>query len=243
MPWLVEETGRLFGPESIDVKKIPQEALSAISKFVVSNVPSLLAGVGDLIYRFFMIFITMFFLFCDGPKILDMLRASNPLPEAYEAEFLRNFEDVSHATFFGAILGAIMQGAVAALLYWILGIDSPLFWGAVVSFVSLVPILGSILIWLPMPTYLHLSGHTTKAIILLILGGLLLALIENVVKPLIIGGRSDMHPLLIFFAVLGGLQVFGFLGILLGPLAVTIFLTFLSFFRHQFHQSQAISQG
>lgn len=243
VPWLVEEAARLFGPEAIDVKKILQEALSAISKFVVSNVPSLLAGVGNLIYRFFMIFITMFFLFCDGSKILQLLRESNPLPAAYESEFIRNFEDVSYATFFGAILGAIMQGTVAALLYWLLGIDSPLFWGAVISFVSLIPILGPLLIWLPMPTYLYLSGHTTKAIILLVLGGLSLTLIENVVKPLIIGGRSDMHPLLIFFAVLGGLQVFGFLGILLGPLVVTIFLTFLGFFRHQFQQTQAISQG
>jgi len=243
VPWLVEEAGRLFGPEAIDVQKILQDTVRATSKFVVSNVPSLLAGVGDLIYKFFMIFITMFFLFCDGSKILQLLRDSNPLPTAYETEFIRNFEDVSYATFFGAILGAVMQGTVAALLYWILGIDSPLFWGAVVSFVSLIPILGSLLVWLPMPAYLYLSGHTTKAVILFILGGLALMLIENVVKPLIIGGRSDLHPLLIFFAVLGGLQVFGFLGIILGPLVVTTFMTFLGFFKHQFQQPQAASQG
>ena len=239
VPWLVEEAGRLFGPDAMNVQKILQQALSGVSKFVVSNVPSLLAGVGDLIYRFFMIFITMFFLFCDGSKILQLLRDSNPLPAAYESEFIRNFENVSYATFYGTILGAIMQGTAAAMLYWILGIDSPLFWGAAVSFVSLVPILGSLLIWLPMPTYLYFSGHSTKAVILLILGGICLTLIENVVKPLIIGGRSDMHPLLIFFSVLGGLQVFGFLGILLGPLFVTIFLTFLGFFRHQFEPTVA----
>ncbi len=239
MPWVLEEASRLFGPEALDIKKVLQEALSAASKFVVANMPSMLAGVGTLIYKFFMIFITMFFMFSDGPKVLQVLRASNPLPAAYESEFIRNFEDVSYATFYGSILTAIMQGIVAGLLYWALGIASPLFWATTVSFISLIPVLGTLMIWLPMPTYLYLTGHNTKALILLVVGGLALTLIENVVKPLIIGGRSDMHPLLIFFAVLGGMQVFGILGILLGPLVVTVFLTFLSFFRHQFQQAQA----
>lgn len=99
---------------------------------------------------------------------------------------------------------------------------------------SLVPIVGSALVWIPWAAYLMLAGQTTRGIVLLAVGGLVVSSIDNVLKPMIIQGRTDMHPLLVFFSVLGGLQAFGFLGILLGPLLVALFISFLNFYRVEF---------
>jgi predicted PurR-regulated permease PerM len=234
-----EQLGRLFGPKATDLEQLIRGSLERISALTVAYAPSLIVGVGDLIYKFFMIFITMFFLFVDGPKALQLIRESNPLPTEYQAEFMQIFENVSSATFFGSILGAILNGVISALLFWAFGIQSPLFWGALASFVSLIPVVGSLLIIVPFPAYLILCGYTGKGIFLLVLTGISVFGIENVLKPMIMSGRSHMHPLLIFFSVLGGLKVFGFLGILLGPLLVTVFLTFLDFYREQFQANRA----
>jgi len=179
----------------------------------------------------------MFFLLRDGPLLMHVVRASSPLPEAYLAEIMKKFQDVSYAAFFCSLLTAAVQGAAAFLLFLALGLPAPLFWGAIVSLVSLVPIVGGFLVWLPWSTYLLLAGQTGRGLLLLALGGLVVSSIDNVLKPVIIRGRTDMHPLLVFLSVLGGLQAFGFLGILMGPLVVALFISFLNFYRIEYHDT------
>ncbi len=232
--WVREKAGRWFGVTDADLENYARQIFSAVSKWIVTQGPSLLKGAGGMLFGFLLMFITMFFLFRDGPALVDLVSASNPLPEAYESEIIQKFRDVSYATFFGSILTAIVQGFAGALLFWSLGVPSSLFWGAVVALVSLVPVVGAFLVWVPMSTYYYLVGQTTRGIVLLAVGGIVVSSIDNVLKPLIIRGRTNMHPLLVFFGVLGGLQVFGFLGILLGPLTITIFLSFLNFYRLEF---------
>jgi len=232
--WLSAQARKWLGTDSVDLQAYLREALSSISRFLVDYGPSVLKGVGGLLMNFFLIFLAMFFLMRDGPALMEVIRSSSPLPEAYEQEIYRKFEDVSYATFYGSLLTAIAQGGVAFLLFLLLGLPAPLFWGAMVSLVSLVPIVGAFLIWLPWATYLLLAGQTVRGIVLLAVGGLVVSSIDNVLKPLIIKGRTDMHPLLVFLSVLGGLQVFGFLGILLGPLLVALFVSFLNFYREEF---------
>jgi predicted PurR-regulated permease PerM len=235
--WVLSQTSRLLGTEKVDLGDAVRQVLGAISRWIVARGPSVLRGVGELLFSFFLIFITMFFLFRDGPALVANVKASNPLPAAYESEIIQKFQDVSYATFYGSLLTAIVQGCAAALLFWILGIASPLFWGAVVAFMSLVPIVGAFLVWFPMSAYLFFSDQATQAILLLALGGLVVSSIDNVMKPMIIQGRTNMHPLLVFLSVLGGMNVFGFLGILLGPLLGAIFLSFLNFYRLEYGEA------
>jgi predicted PurR-regulated permease PerM len=234
--WVLKQSSRLLGTERVDIEETGRQVLGAVSRWIVARSPSVLRGVGELLFSFFLIFITMFFLFRDGPALVQNVKASNPLPAAYETEIIQKFQDVSYATFYGSLLTALVQGCAATLLFWTLGIVSPVFWGAVVAFMSLVPIVGAFLVWLPMSAYLFFSGHATQAILLLAIGGLVVSSIDNVLKPMIIQGRTNMHPLLVFLSVLGGMQVFGFLGILLGPLLVAIFLSFLNFYRLEYSE-------
>lgn len=235
--WLAAQAQKWFGADRFDLDQYMREAAGVVSRFLVDKGPSLLKNVGGMIFSFFMIFISMFFLFRDGPLLMNVVSASSPLPEAYEKEIIRKFQDVSHAIFFGSLLTAVVQGFAACLLFLVLGLPAPLFWGAVVALVSLVPIVGALLVWLPWTLYLVLAGQTARGIVLLAVGALVVSSIDNVLKPLIIRGRTDMHPLLVFLSVLGGLQAFGFLGILLGPLAVALFVSFLNFYRLEFQDA------
>ena len=235
--WILNQAQAWFGAKTGDIPSYVKQLVTALSRFVVTKSPSLLAGFGGLVVSFFLVFITMYFLFRDGPTLLEIIRASNPLPPDFESEIIQKFKDVSFATFVGSILTAVVQGIAAAVLFWMLGISSFLFWGAVVSFVALIPILGAFIVWIPMSAYLYLSGQTTRAIVLLAVGGLVVSSIDNILKPILIQGRTKMHPLLVFLSVLGGMQVFGFLGILLGPLTVAISLSFLNLYRLEFRDS------
>lgn len=235
--WLMLQAQKWLNAKELDLQQYLREAASVVSRFLVDKGPSLLKNVGSMIFSFFLIFIMMFFLLRDGPLLMRVVRDSSPLPEAYELELIKKFQDVSYAAVFGSLLTAMVQGAAACVLFFALGLPAPLFWGAIVSFASLVPIVGAFLVWLPWSAYLLLAGHTTRGILLLALGGLVVSSIDNVLKPMIIRGRTDMHPLLVFLSVLGGLQAFGFLGILLGPLVVALFISFLNFYRLEFHES------
>lgn len=235
--WLLGQAGRWLGVEIPRVRDAAEASLKTVSRFLVARSPSLLKGAGEFVFSFLLMFISMFFFFRDGPEILRLARESNPLPHAYELEILKKFQDVSYAAFFGSLLTALVQGFAGALLFWALGIPSPLFWGAVVAFVSLIPIVGAFLVWLPWSSYLLLSGQTAHGIAMLAVGGVVVSSIDNVVKPMIIRGRTDMHPLLVFLCVLGGMQAFGFIGILVGPLIVALFLSFLEFYRIEYRDT------
>jgi len=203
----------------------------------MGQTPSLLKGLGQLLFGFLLMFIAMFFLFRDGPLLRKLVEESNPLPTAYESEIIKKFQDVSYAIFVGSILTAIVQGLLGAFLFWALGIRAPLFWGAIIAFVSLVPIVGAFIVWVPWTAFLLLVGQTVKGIVLLAIGGLVVSSIDNFLKPIIIQGRTDMHPMLVFLSVLGGMQAFGFQGIVLGPLIVVLFVSFLSFYQIEFRES------
>ncbi|MBP1594674.1 MAG: hypothetical protein H6Q05_51 [Acidobacteria bacterium] len=245
--YLAAQAQKWLGAGELNIEKYLQDAASNVSRFLVGRGPSFLRGVGEMIFHFFLMFISMFFLLRDGPQLLETIRSSNPLPAVYEAEIIKRFEDVTYATFFGSLLTAVVQGIAACLLFLSLGLPAPLFWGAVVSLMSLVPIVGALIVWLPWTAYLILAGHTTRGIVLLAVGTLVVGSIDNVLKPMIIQGRTDMHPLLVFFSVLGGLKAFGFLGVLLGPLIVALFVSFLNFYRFEFreilHTKRPVTSG
>ena len=235
--WALAQSSKRLGARGLDLRQAVEQSLTVVSRFLVGQTPSFLKGVGQLLFGFLLVFIAMFFLFRDGPALLKIIEASNPLPTAYESEIIKIFQDVSFAIFFGSILTAIVQGLAGATLFWALGIGSPLFWGAIIAFVSLIPIVGAFLVWLPWSAYLLLMGQTGRGIVLLLVGGLVVSSIDNIIKPYLIQGRTDMHPLLVFLSVLGGMQAFGFQGIIIGPLTVALFVTFLTFYQIEFRET------
>jgi predicted PurR-regulated permease PerM len=135
------------------------------------------------------------------------------------------------ASVHGVLVIAVIQGSLAGLAFWVLGIPSPLLWTLVMIILSTIPIAGSFLVWIPAAIYLLATGHWVKALLLAAWCGGVVGSVDNFLRPKLVGGRAGLHELFIFFAVLGGLQVFGILGIILGPLTLAVTLALFEAFR------------
>ncbi|MFQ5663096.1 MAG: AI-2E family transporter, partial [Terriglobia bacterium] len=163
-----------------------------------------------------------FYLFRDGPALLARLRDALPLEPQQRDHLLRTAQDVLYATVYSSFVVAVMQGVLGGMTFWLLGIKAALFWGVVMGFLALLPALGPWLIWLPAALFFLLGGKLGHALVLLVVGVAVISLADNFLRPMLISGRTRLNGLLVFISVLGGLAVFGLLGIVLGPIVVAV---------------------
>ncbi len=205
--------------------------LEGMGGAIASRTLSVVGGaVGAVIKVFFIIF-TMYYLFRDGDRIVQALPDVIPLEKAQSEAILERTRSVIGASLYGVLVIAVIQGALGGLAFWALGLPSAIVWAVVMAFLSMIPMAGSFIVWVPAAIYLGLTGHWTKAIMLTVWGGLVIGTVDNFLRPKLVGERVKLHELLIFFSVLGGLQVFGVLGIVLGPVVLAVTLALLDIFR------------
>ena len=186
--------------------------------------------VGAIVQTFFVIF-TMFYFFRDGDNISRTVRDSLPLDREQADSIMIRTREVIDASVYGVITIAIIQGTLGGLAFWALGLRSAIIWGVVMTFLSMIPMLGAFLVWVPAAIYLALTGHYVKAILLAAWGTLVIGMIDNFLRPKLVGSRTRLHELLIFFSVLGGLNVFGVIGVVLGPVVLAITLSLIEVYR------------
>lgn len=185
-------------------------------------------GVGvDFVFMAF----TIFFLLKDGPGFLRKIRGYLPFSEQQKDRLASQINDMIVSTIYGGVIVAIVQGVLGGFAFAILGIGSPIFWGSVMSLMSFVPMFGTGIVWVPASLLLIFQGAYMKGLALVLIGVLVISMIDNVLKPLIIGGRTKMPTVIIFFTVLGGIKLFGLLGLVIGPLVFALFLSVFEIFR------------
>ena len=207
------------------------ERLRGLSGVIAGRTLGFLGGfVGVIVQTFFVIF-TMYYLFRDGERLRSALRNSLPLASAKSNEIFRRTNEVIGASVYGVLVIASIQGTIGGIAFWLLGLPSPLLWGVVMIFLSMIPMLGAFIVWVPAAIFLAVTGHWAKALILSIVGALVIGSIDNFLRPKLVGEKTRLHELLIFFSVLGGLNVFGVLGLVLGPVIVAIALALIDVFR------------
>jgi predicted PurR-regulated permease PerM len=173
----------------------------------------------------------MYYLFRDGERLRVAAYDFVPLSDDKAREIFDRTGEVISASVYGVLVIAVIQGVLGGLAFWVLGLPSPLLWGVVMIFLSMIPMLGAFIVWVPAAIYLALTGHWVYAIILTVWGALVIGSIDNFLRPKLVGERTRLHELLVFFSVLGGLQVFGVLGIVLGPVIVAITIALLDVLR------------
>ena len=176
------------------------------------------AGVVSFLMDYFMMTVVLFFLLRDSAYFAESIRAVSPLSQEDETMFVDRFRIVTRATVVGNLLTALTQGAVSGLIFLFLGLPNPLLWGALTALLSLVPLIGTALVWVPWTIYLFAMGFPTKAVIFLIIQIVVVGGIDNILRPLFMGSGVKMHTLFIFFSILGGIAYFGILGMFIGPL-------------------------
>ncbi len=233
--WIFSRAHDLGLPEP-DLGAAGMRALRAVSEFLVSHSASVLSGFTRFVVSFFIMLFSLYYLFLHGRKILSELRGLIPLRPEHQEIIAEKFRAIARATFGGTLATALIQGTAGGLVFLIFGLPSPLLWGAVMSFLSLVPLVGTALVWGPVVIYCLLTGAIGKGILLLAIFGGVVGSVDNVVKPLIIRRGVEINTLLIFLSVLGGVALFGFLGFVLGPFFVTVFLLLIDIYKEEFRE-------
>lgn len=226
LKWL----GKYVNVDQLRSQQYVVERLKGLSGQIAGQTLGVVGGlVGAVVEIFFVIF-TMYYLFRDGEWITDWLRDVLPLEKAQSHEIFKRMRDVISASVYGVVVIATVQGALGGLMFWILGLPSALVWGVVMIFMSMIPVLGSFVVWVPAAIFLAATGYWGKAAILTAWGALVIGSIDNILRPKLVGGKTKLHELLIFFSVLGGLQVFGVLGLVVGPVIVAVTLALMDVF-------------
>ncbi len=243
-PWVQSMTRHLQGLadlSKLDLNKAALDALGKVSSFVVSHTTSLLANIGRTILQFLLVLLTMYYLFKDGGALTEVLSDSIPLPRARSGKILEHITDVVRATIYGGLAVSALQGLLGGIMFGIMGIPSPVFWGVVMMVLTLVPLLGAFLVYLPAGAILILQGSIIKGIILAAWGLGVVSQIDNVLKPMLLSGHTRLHPILLFFSIMGGLQVFGFLGMVLGPVVASVFVAVFDLYRDAIRQPEEVT--
>jgi len=185
---------------------------------------------GGIVKAFFIVF-TMYYLFRDGDQIVRSLPRALPLTTQQSEAIINRTTEVVSASVYGVVTIAMLQGMLGGIAFWLLGVPSPILWAVVLAFICMIPIAGSFFVWLPASIYLMLAGHWTKAILLIAWGVLVISTIDNFLRPRLIKNQTKLHELFVFFSVLGGISLFGLVGIVMGPVVLAITLGLLSTFK------------
>jgi predicted PurR-regulated permease PerM len=214
--------GFVPGATTVDLGTLIHEAISRAGGFVASRIGGLLADLVVLLFQLFVTLFALFFFLRDADTIMREMRRTMPFEDLRRERMIRQTRELVNASIGAGLLIAFMQGLAGGVLFAILGFGAPVFWGVVMGFFALLPFVGTWIVWLPAAIWLLVTGHVAKGLTLLILGGGVVASIDNVVRPAILSGRTQMNGLLMFISLLGGVSVFGLLGLVLGPLVTAI---------------------
>lgn len=207
------------------------ERLKNLSGAIAGRTIGFVGGAVGVVVEVFFVIFTMYYLFRDGGRLSRGLREALPLEASQAQEILERTRDVISASVYGVLVIAFIQGTLGGLAFWALGLPSPLLWGVVMLLLSMIPMAGSFIVWVPAAIFLAATGQWGKAIALTVWGALVIGSIDNFLRPKLVGDKTKLHELIIFFSVIGGLQVFGVIGLVLGPVIVAITLALLDVFR------------
>jgi len=224
-----EKLSNYFNQE-IEIDEYARDLLNKFALSTAKTTSDFIVSLPKKILEFFVMLFTMFYIFKDGKEFFIRIREHIPLKEAHRKNIARKFSNVIYACLYGIVVTAFIQGALGAVGLWIFGVSNPILWGMVMVILSMLPFIGAWLIWLPASLYKIFSGDLFNGFGLLVYGLLIVSTLDNIIRPKIIGTKGKVHPVLVLIGVLGGLEIFGLLGILIGPLILSILEVFLEIY-------------
>ena len=198
------------------VREGAQRVLSFLAPRAGAVVADLFATLGSL----FVMLFAMFFLVRDGHTLARQVRDLLPIPEAARDRLMTDTRDLIIASVGAGLVVAAVQGTIGGITFWLLGIKAAVIWGVVMAFCSLIPLVGAALVWVPTALWLLLSGDVMRGIILILIGTFGIGLADNVLRPLLLAGRTSASGLVVLLGLLGGAAAFGFIGLVLGPIVL-----------------------
>lgn len=207
------------------------EAVTSVSKAVLARTSGVIGGVVGFIIQLFFVLFAMFYFLRDSASVVPAIRELLPLSESDTDAIFRRTTDVIYASLVGVVVIAAVQGFLGGVAFAVLGIPSAIVWGMLMFLLSMIPVAGAGLVWVPAAIFLAIQGEWWKAIALVLFGTLVIGMIDNFLRPIVVGKRAKLSELVIFFSVLGGLAVYGILGLVVGPVIVAVTLTLIDLLR------------
>ena len=188
--------------------------------YLGSRLGAVLRNTAVFLFHLAVMILAMFYLFRDGDSIVARLREVLPFEKSHRDKMIDETRELIFASVTSSLVAAVAHGILGGLAFGLTGIRAPIFWGVMMGFFSLIPLVGSALIWVPAAISLMVDGHIGMGIALMIFCSVIVGLVDNIIRPWMISGRAEMGGLVVFISVLGGISVFGMLGVVLGPIVV-----------------------
>lgn len=218
----------------IDFFGLINEFFKKVAYYLSDFSPQVLLRTAGFIFDFFIMIVTTYFLYLEGPRLFKILLDLSPLRRTHELRLSKQFTTIVSASVLGYLVTSLIQGVLAALAFAVTGINASVVLGTLVFFMAMVPVIGAAGVWIPVCVWLFLQGETGWGIFNLLYGTLIISGIDNILKPIIIQGRTQIHPLLIFFSLFGGIAFFGPLGILFGPVITGSLIATIKIYREEY---------
>jgi predicted PurR-regulated permease PerM len=227
---ILEKINHYFSPLHIhitgeELNKGISELGKIVGLFLYQQASSIASNVLNFFFYFFFMLLIIYYLLMDGQKLISFIVDLSPLPNEQDEKLIQKFKDMAGAILIGNGVGGLIQGIAGGIVFSLFGIKSPFLWGVIMGLLAFVPIIGIGVVFIPAALYLMFSGSMASAIFFIVFYLVLSVSVDNLIKPKLVGQRVKMHTLLVFFSIIGGLKLFGILGIIYGPLVTTAFLT------------------
>ena len=213
---------------------VSQGAQTAAS-YVLGGAGSIVANVLSTLGSLFVMLFALFFLLRDGRNFAVLIRGLLPFSEAESDRLITETTELVVASVGAGLTVAFVQGVVGGLAFWVLGLPAPAVWGAAIAICSLIPVVGATIVWVPVAAWLFFSGDVGRALLMTGLCGVVLGSVDNVLRPVLLAGRTSASGLIVFIGLLGGASAFGFVGIVLGPIVLVITGTLIDAMTRRVH--------
>lgn len=234
---VLEELQSKLQIEEINVHQMAVKGLGSASTYVINEVQNAATNLTGLLVSFGIMIFSLFFFFRDGESMLERIKSLIPMKDEQKDEIFRKFYDTLNAVIVGVMVTAAIQGVLQGLFFWAIGISYAVLGGVLTFIFALIPIAGAVIVWLPVGLYLVFTGSLYAGIGVLVFGGVVVSSVDNILKPMIIGGKVKLSTLFLVLTIFGSLSVFGFTGIILGPILLAIFMSFLEIYRSEYLES------
>lgn len=222
----------ITGLTGIDI--LSSDTLAKISGTVASFIPGILSTTISALVQIAIMYFVLFFMLSNARKFELWAKSFSPFSDKATQRLLKELKSMTISNAIGIPLLGFVQALAATLAYWLIGVDEPLLWAVITGLFSIIPVVGSTVVWIPLVLFIYFNGFPIKALVLLLYGVLIISNIDNVFRFAVQKKIADVHPLITFFGVLIGIEIFGFTGLIFGPLLIAYFLTLISVYKEEY---------
>jgi predicted PurR-regulated permease PerM len=233
-----QKTGR-----EIEFYRIFLNLLESARNFLVGSAPNLLGSLTSLVVGLFIMFFVIYYALQESGELGRRLARLIPLEAGLKDKMLEEIRGVLEGVLYGQVITAVVVGALEGIGFLIFGVGNAIFWAVMMMILSFIPVLGTPLVWVPAGIYLIVEGHLGRGLGLLIYSTIAVVYVDNFLKPRLISDKSRIHPIIILIGVLGGLELFGFIGLVIGPLVLALLIRMLVFYEEVYLPKQDGAKG